>query len=66
MNTAILWTLAIMGPVWLAAIGAFAVWVIGIRKGDRSHLGNAPQARSDKFARCLLSTCRDYNKEGGE
>lgn len=37
----------------LASVAAtiFAVLVIGIRRGDRSHLSNSPDSNSDAFAR---------------
>ena len=59
----VLWTLAIVGPLLVAALATFAVFVIGIRKGDRGHLRNAPRGRSDSFARCCLSTYRDDIRE---
>jgi hypothetical protein len=60
----VIWTLAIVGPMCVAAIGTFIVFVIGIRKGDRGHLGNAPLGRSDSFARSCLSSYRHDREEG--
>jgi hypothetical protein len=48
--------LVLAGVVVLAGIslGVLAVLVAGIRRGDRSHLTNAPGSHPDAFARRLL------------
>jgi hypothetical protein len=38
----------------VSAAVILAVLIIGIRRGDRRHLANAPQSNSDAFARRLL------------
>ena len=46
--------LAGVGFLAVAAVVTLAVIIVGIRKGDRRHLVNAPQSNSDAFARRLL------------
>jgi hypothetical protein len=46
--------LAGMGISTIAAAIIFTALVIGIRRGDRRHLANAPQSNSDALARRLL------------
>jgi hypothetical protein len=55
--------LAIMAAVSVAAIGTFALLVIGIHKGDRGHLANAPRSRSDAFSRHCLISIRSNSRE---
>jgi hypothetical protein len=38
----------------LGAVAFFVLIVAGVRKGDRSHLANAPRSGSDALARRLL------------
>jgi hypothetical protein len=43
-----------------AAIGVFALLILGIRKGDRGHLARAPRSSSETVARrCLVSVRTD-------
>lgn len=47
----------------------FSVLIIGIRRGDRSHLSNSPRSGSEAFARRVLvgvRYCRGSNKGGGQ
>jgi hypothetical protein len=46
--------LAGVGFLAIVAIVILTVIIIGIHKGDRRHLINAPQTTSDAFARRLL------------
>jgi hypothetical protein len=46
--------LAGVGFLTVAATVILAVIIIGINKGDRSHLINAPRSTSDAFTRSLL------------
>jgi hypothetical protein len=46
--------LAGVGVIAVAAALTLAVLIIGIRRGDRRHLANAPQSVSDALARRLL------------
>jgi hypothetical protein len=46
--------LAGVGVLAVSAAVTLAVLIIGIRRGDRSHLASAPQSNSDAFARRLL------------
>jgi hypothetical protein len=48
--------LVLAGVAVLAVSAAviLAVLIIGIRRGDRRHLANAPRSQSDAFARRLL------------
>jgi hypothetical protein len=47
------------------ALGILAVVVAGIRRGDRSHLTNAPGSHPEEFARRLLVGVR-YPAESNE
>jgi hypothetical protein len=46
--------LAGVGVMAVSAAVTLAVLIIGIRRGDRRHLADAPQSNSDAFARRLL------------
>jgi hypothetical protein len=46
--------LAGVGVLAVSAVVLLAVLIIGIRKGDRRHLGSGPQSHSDALARRLL------------
>jgi hypothetical protein len=46
--------LAGVGFLAIAAVVILTVIVIGIHKGDRRHLINAPRSNSDAFARRIL------------
>jgi hypothetical protein len=46
--------LAGVGFLGISAAVILAVLIIGIHKGDRRHLINAPRSTSDAFARRLL------------
>ncbi len=46
--------LAGAGIAAIAAAVIFVAIIIGIRRGDRRHLANAPQSNSDALARRLL------------
>ncbi len=46
--------LAGVGVLAVSAAVTLAVLIIGIRRGDRRHLANAPRSQSDAFARRLL------------
>jgi hypothetical protein len=43
-----------VGIIAVSALVILAILAIGIRRGDRRHLANAPQSSSDAFARRLL------------
>jgi hypothetical protein len=60
--------LAGVGVLALCAAVAFAVIVIGIRKGDRRSLYIAPRSNSDAFARRLLVGVRhpSQNADGDD
>lgn len=45
-----------------AALGILAVLIIGIRRGDRGHLTNAPESLSDALARRMLVGVRYPNE----
>lgn len=49
-----LMVLAGVGVLAISAAGIFITLVIGIRRGDRRHLANAPQSNSDAFAKRIL------------
>ena len=57
--------LAGVGFLAISAAVTFTVIIIGIHKGDRRHLINAPQTSSDAFTRRLLVGIRypSGNKE---
>ena len=46
--------LAGVGVMAVSAVVLFTILIIGIRRGDRRHLANAPQSDSDAFARSIL------------
>jgi hypothetical protein len=46
--------LAGVGIMTISAAVTFVAIIIGIRRGDRRHLANAPQSNSDALARRLL------------
>jgi hypothetical protein len=46
--------LAGVGILGILALVILVVLIIGIRRGDRNHLANAPKPGSDAFARRLL------------
>ena len=46
--------LAGVGFLAISAAVTFAVIVIGIHRGDRRHLINAPRSNSDAFARRII------------
>lgn len=50
--------LAGVGILAVSAAAAFAVLIIGIRRGDRRHLASAPQSNPDYLARGLLLRVR--------
>jgi hypothetical protein len=59
--------LAGVGVLAVVALGILAVLIIGIRRGDRSHLANEPESRSDAFARRILVGIRyPSERNGGE
>jgi hypothetical protein len=60
--------LAGVGVLAGVALGILAVLIIGIRKGDRGHLSNAPESHSDAFARRILVGVRypSDNSEGDD
>jgi len=64
MSTALL---ILAGVALLAGIGLgiLTLLVIGIRRGDRSHLTNAPGSHSDAIARRFLVGVR-YSGESNE
>lgn len=59
--------LVLVGVALLAGVsfGILAVLIIGIRRGDRGHLVNAPESHSDAFARRILVGVR-YPTEDSE
>jgi hypothetical protein len=63
----VIFPLAIIAILSGAALTAFALLVIGIRKSDRGHLSNAPRTNSEAFARCCLIGIRGgSNREADE
>ena len=58
--------LAGVGILASAAAVIFAVIIIGIRRGDRCHLANAPRSYSDALARRILVGIRypSENEDG--
>ena len=62
--------LILIGVGLLAITGSviLAVLTIGIRRGDRGHLTNAPDSHSDAFARRILVGVRypHESQEGGD
>jgi hypothetical protein len=57
--------LAGVGFLAIVAVVILTVIVIGIHKGDRRHLINAPQTCSDAFARSLIVGIR-YQESADE
>lgn len=57
--------LASVGLMAIFALVILAAFIIGIRRGDRGHLGNAPRSHSDAFARRMLVGVR-YPSDDGE
>ena len=43
-----------VGVVAISVAVTLAVLIVGINRGDRHHLANAPQSTSEAFARLLL------------
>jgi hypothetical protein len=60
------WALAIMAALSGAAITTFALLVIGIHKGDRGCLFNAPRSRCDALSRHCLIGVRASRREAGK
>jgi hypothetical protein len=58
--------LAGVGVLALLALVVLAVLIIGIHRGDRRHLANAPQPGPDAFARRLLVGVRYPGNAEGE
>lgn len=58
--------LAGVGILAVLALATLAVLIIGIHRGDRHHLANAPRSGSDALARRLLVGVRYPGNEGGE
>jgi hypothetical protein len=54
ITTAPILVLAGVGLLAAAALGILTLLIIGIRRGDRGHLSNAPRSNSDAFARRIL------------
>jgi hypothetical protein len=54
--------MAIMASLTGAAIGVFALLILGIRKGDRGHLALAPRSSSETVARRCLVTVRTNDR----
>jgi hypothetical protein len=52
------YAMAIMASLAGAAIGAFTLLILGIRKGDRGPLARAPRGPSETVARRCLVTVR--------
>lgn len=57
--------LAGVGLLAGVALGILATLIIGIRRGDRSHLANDPRSYSHAFARRILVGIR-YPSENSE
>ncbi len=58
--------LAGVGIIAASAVVILAVLIIGIHRGDRRHLANAPRPGADAFARRLLVGVRYPGGPGGE
>ncbi len=60
--------LAGVGLLADAVLGILALLIIGIHKGDRGHLSNAPKSHSESFARRILVGVRypSDNSEGDD
>jgi hypothetical protein len=61
-----IYAIAIMGTVSVAAMATFTLFVIGIRKGDRGHLSNPPRSASDAISRHCLIGIRANSREAGK
>ncbi len=55
-----------VGVTVASVTGILTIMIIGIRRGDRHHLANAPQSSSDAFARRLLVGLRYPSDPEGE
>jgi len=55
-----------VGVMAVSAAVTLAVLIIGIRRGDRRHLTNAPRSQSDAFARRLLVGVRHPSDDAEE
>jgi hypothetical protein len=58
--------LAGVGLITVSAVVVLAVLIIGIHRGDRHHLADAPRSGSDAFARRLLVGVRYPGNAEGE
>lgn len=58
--------LAGVGIIAVLALATLAVLIIGIHRGDRHHLANAPRSGSEALARRLLVGVRYPGNEEGE
>jgi hypothetical protein len=58
--------LAGVGVIAVSAAVILAVLIIGIHRGDRRHLANAPRSDSEAFARRLLVGVRYPSGTEGE
>jgi hypothetical protein len=58
--------LAVVASLFAMAAGLLAVAIIGIRKGDRAHLADAPKSHSDSVARRILVGVRYHSNEEEE
>jgi hypothetical protein len=58
--------LAGVGVLAVSALLLLVVLIIGIHRGDRRHLANAPRPGSDALARRLLVGVRYPGSKGGE
>jgi hypothetical protein len=58
--------LAGVGAIGVASAVVLAVLIIGIQRGDRHHLADAPRPGSDSFARRLLLGVRYPARTEGE
>lgn len=57
--------LAGAAALFAALAGALAVVIVGIRKGDRAHLADAPKSHADSVARRMLVGVR-YHSDDAE
>lgn len=58
--------LAGVGIIAVLALATLAVLIIGIHRGDRHHLADAPRSGSEALARRLLVGVRYPGNEEGE
>jgi hypothetical protein len=58
--------LAGVGVIAVAALAVLAVLIIGIHRGDRHHLADAPRRCSDSLARRLLLGVRYPGRTEGD